>query len=255
MPVDPARGGNVDTGLKGKTVLITGASRNMGRVAALAFAREGANLALCTSSKMKELGAVAEEARAFGVSVVAEQCDVTDGAAVAAFVGKTRDKLGGVDVAINIAGFRNEAKFLEGSLEEWTRNIEVNLNGPFHVCRNVIPLMIERRWGRIINLSGVAPYLGGGAAKSMVKLGIVGLTRGLAREFAPHNITANCIGPGSIAREREAHETEKSLNPIQPIRRKGRAEEVTALMVHLASEHAGFITGQCYLVNGGAYFS
>jgi NAD(P)-dependent dehydrogenase (short-subunit alcohol dehydrogenase family) len=245
----------VDTGLKGKTVLITGASRNMGRAAALAFAREGANLALCTSRKMKELGVVAEEARALGASVVAEQCDVTDGATVAAFVQHTRDKLGSVDVAVNIAGFRNEAKFLEGSLEEWTRNIEVNLNGPFNVCRNVIPLMIAQRWGRIINLSGVAPYLGGGAAKAMVKLGIVGFTRGLAREFAGHNITANCIGPGSIAREREPHEQERSINPMQPIRRKGRAEEVTALMLHLASENAGFITGQCYLVNGGAYFS
>jgi NAD(P)-dependent dehydrogenase (short-subunit alcohol dehydrogenase family) len=115
--------------------------------------------------------------------------------------------------------------------------------------------MIERRWGRIINLSGVSPYLGGGAAKAMVKLGIVGFTRGIAREFAGHNITANCIGPGNIARERDAHEAEKSINPIQPIRRKGRAEEVTALMLHLASENSGFITGQCYLVNGGAYFS
>jgi 3-oxoacyl-[acyl-carrier protein] reductase len=246
----------VDTGLKNKTVLITGASRNMGRFAALAFAREGANLALCTSRKMKELGAVAEEARALGASVVAEQCDVTDGAAVAAFVKHAREKLGGVDVAVNVAGFRNEAKFLEGSLEEWTRNIDVNLNGPFNICRSVIPLMIERRWGRIINLSGVAPYLGGGAAKAMVKLGIVGFTRGLAREFAEHNITANCIGPGTIGRgEREAHESEKELRPWQPIRRTGRPEEVTALMLHLASENAGYITGQCYLINGGAYFS
>ena len=246
----------MDTGLKGKTVLITGASRNMGRFAALAFAREGANLALCTSRKMKELGAVAEEARALGASVVAEQCDVTDGAAVATFVRHAREKLGGVDVAVNVAGFRNEAKFLEGSLEEWTRNIDVNLTGPFNICRSVIPLMIERRWGRIINLSGVAPYLGGGAAKAMVKLGIVGFTRGLAREFAEHNITANCIGPGTIGRgEREAHESEKELRPWQPIRRKGRPEEVTALMLHLASENAGYITGQCYLINGGAYFS
>jgi 3-oxoacyl-[acyl-carrier protein] reductase len=246
----------VDTGLKNKTVLITGASRNMGRFAALAFAREGANLALCTSRKMKELGAVSEEARALGASVVAEQCDVTDGAAVAAFVKHAREKLGGVDVAVNVAGFRNEAKFLEGSLEEWTRNIDVNLNGPFNICRSVIPLMIERRWGRIINLSGVAPYLGGGAAKAMVKLGIVGFTRGLAREFAEHNITANCIGPGTIGRgEREAHESEKELRPWQPIRRTGRPEEVTALMLHLASENAGYITGQCYLINGGAYFS
>ncbi|HSC94363.1 MAG TPA: SDR family NAD(P)-dependent oxidoreductase [Burkholderiales bacterium] len=246
----------MDTGLKNKSVLITGASRNMGRFAALAFAREGANLALCTSRKMKELGAVAEEARALGASVVAEQCDVTDGAAVAAFVKHAREKLGGVDIAVNVAGFRNEAKFLEGSLEEWTRNIDVNLNGPFNICRSVIPLMIERRWGRIINLSGVAPYLGGGAAKAMVKLGIVGFTRGLAREFAEFNITANCIGPGTIGRgEREAHESEKELRPWQPIRRTGRPEEVTALMLHLASENAGYITGQCYLINGGAYFS
>ena len=245
----------MDTGLKGKTALITGASRNLGRVAALAFAGEGANLAICTSTKMKELGEVAAAARALGVRVVAEKCDVTDGAAVAAFVKKTRDALGGVDVAVNIAGFRAESPFLEGGFEEWTRNIEVNLNGPYYVCRNVIPLMIARRWGRIINLSGVASYLGGGAAKAAVKLGIVGFTRGIAREFAGHNITANCIGPGTIERgERDAHESERELRPWQPIRRKGRPEEVTALMLHLASENAGFITGQCYLVNGGAYF-
>ena len=246
----------MDTGLKGKAVLITGASRNLGRVAALAFAGEGANLALCTSRRMKELNAVADQAQSLGASVVAAQCDVTDGAAVAAFVRKAREKLGSVDVAVNIAGYRNEATFLEGSIEEWTRNIDVNLTGPFNVCRNVIPLMIERRWGRIINLSGVAPYLGGGAAKAMVKLGVVGFTRGLAREFAEHNITANCIGPGTIGRgERDAHESERELRPWQPIRRKGRPEEVTALMLHLASENAGYITGQCYLVNGGAYFS
>jgi 3-oxoacyl-[acyl-carrier protein] reductase len=245
----------VDTGLKGKTVLITGASRNLGRVSALAFAREGANLAICTSAKMKELGEVAGEARALGVKVVAEKCDVTDGAAVAAFVKKTREQFGGVDVAINIAGFRAESKFLEGDFEEWSRAIEVNLTGPFHVCRNVLPSMIERRWGRIINISGVSPYLGGGATKAMVKLGIVGFTRGLAREFAPHNITANCVGPGTIGRgERDAHESEKEVRAWQPIRRKGRPEEVTSLMLHLASENAGYITGQCYLVNGGAYF-
>jgi len=245
----------VDMGLKGKTVLITGASRNMGRVAALAYAGEGANLAICTSAKMKELNEVAGEARALGVKVVAEKCDVTDSAAVAAFVKKTRDQLGGVDVMVNIAGFRAESKFLETSFEEWTRAIEVNLTGPYHVCRNVLPLMIERRWGRIINLSGISPYMGGGATKAMVKLGIVGFTRGIAREFAPHNITANCIGPGTIGRsERDDRESEKEVRPSQPIRRKGRPEEVTSLMLHLSSENAGYITGQCYLVNGGAYF-
>ena len=245
----------MDTGLKGKNVLITGASRNLGSAAALAFAGEGANLAICTSAKMKELNQVADDARKLGVKVVAEKCDVTDEAAVAGFVKSARNELGGVDVVVNIAGFRAESPFLETSFEEWTRAIDVNLTGPCHVCRNAIPLMIERRWGRIINISGVSPYMGGGATKAMVKLGIVGFTRGIAREFAQHNITANCIGPGTIGRaERDDHESEKEVRPSQPIRRKGRPEDVTSLMLHLASENAGYITGQSYLVNGGMYF-
>ena len=245
----------MDTGLKGRTVLITGASRNLGSAAALAFAGEGANLAICTSAKMKELNEVADQARKLGVKVVAEKCDVTDSGAVAAFVKKTRDQLGGVDVAVNIAGFRAESPLLKTSWEEWTRAIDVNLSGPFHVCRNVLPIMMERKWGRIINISGVSPYTGGGATKAMVKLGIVGFTRGLAREFAPHNITANCIGPGTIGRaEKDERESEKSVKTTQPIQRKGRPEEVTSLMLHLASVNSGYTTGQCYLVNGGMYF-
>ena len=245
----------MDTGLKGKTVLITGASRNMGRVAAMMFAREGANLALCTSTKMDELNRVAEQARALGVTVVAERCDVTDGEAVADFVGKARTKLGGVDVAVNIAGNRAEDKFLDQSIESWHRNIAVNLTGPFNICRNVIPGMVERRWGRIINISGVSPYIGGPASKTMVKLGIVGFTRGLAHEFGQHNITANCIGPGAIARfDLDPGETDKPLHATKPGSRKGKTEEPVSLMLYLASEYAAFISGQCYLVNGGVYF-
>ena len=102
--------------------------------------------------------------------------------------------------------------------------------------------------------SGVAPLLGGGVTKSTVKHGIVGFTRGLAREFAQHEITANCVGPGTIDVERDAHLKPKTLRPHQPIRRMGRPEEVVSTMLYLASEDAGFITGQCYLVNGGVYF-
>jgi len=243
----------MDTGLKGKTVLITGASRNMGRIAAIAFAREGANLAICTSTRIKELDAVAAQARALGVQVVAEKCDVTDGEAVKAFIAKTRAELGGIDVAINLAGNRHEVKFLEQTLDGWHKNIAVNLTGPFHICQQVIPLMIEKKYGRIINIAGVTPYIGGPPAKSMVKLGIVGLTRGLAREFAPHNITANCIGPGGVQRlDLDPDEHNKPLRPGQS--RMGTAEEIVSLMVYLASDKAGYITGQCYLANGGRYF-
>ncbi|MCC7486981.1 MAG: SDR family oxidoreductase [Burkholderiales bacterium] len=245
----------MDTGLKGRNVLVTGASRNMGSAAALAFAGEGANLAICTSTRMGELNRVADDARRLGVRVVAERCDVTDGAAVSGFVKAAGRELGGVDVVVNIAGFRAESPFLETTFEEWTRAIDVNLTGPYHVCRQALPFMIESGWGRIINISGVSPYLGGGATKAMVKLGIVGFTRGLAREFGKHNITANCIGPGTIARaDRDARESEKTVRDTQPIRRKGRVEECTSLMLHLAGVNAGYITGQCYLVNGGTYF-
>lgn len=249
----------MDTGLKGKTVLITGASRNLGRIAALAFAREGANLAICTSAKMDELNAVAGEARALGANVVAERCDVTDYDAVCRFVKVTRDTLGGVAVAINLAVHRAERKFLEESFDAWNRTIAVNLCGPGHICRQVIPLMMEQRWGRIVNFSGIAPYLGTtnlgvGAAKAMVKLGIVGFTRGLAREFGKFNITANCVGPGDIERDYDPLATKKPPRTDKAIPRNGKPEEVASLLVYLASENAGYITGQSYLVNGGAYF-
>jgi NAD(P)-dependent dehydrogenase (short-subunit alcohol dehydrogenase family) len=244
----------MDTGLKGKNVLITGASRNMGKLAAIQFAQEGANLAICTSSKMRELNAVADELRAIGAKVVATQCDVADLKAVQAFVAEAESKLGSIDVAINNAVHRAEGPFLEESDEVWLRNIAVNLTGPRNICRAVLPGMMERQWGRIINFSGIAPFLGHGPAKACVKLGIVGFTRGLAREFGPHNITANCIGPGTFDVERDAFQKEKPLKPEQPIRRLGRPEDCTSLMLYLASKDAGFITGQCYLVNGGMYF-
>lgn len=247
----------MDTGLKGKTVLITGASRNVGRIAAVSYAREGANLALCTSSKMEGLEETAQLAREQGAEVLTQKCDVADGAQVASFVEAARRKFGSVDVAVNNAVYRTDAKgqgFLEQSFESWQRNIDVNLTGPYHICRNVVPLMKAKGWGRIVNFSGIAPYLGHGAAKAMAKVGIVGFTRGLATEFAPFGITANCIGPGSIGTEREAHLVDKRLRPEQPVRRLGKPEEIAQLAVYLSSEQAAFITGQCYLVNGGLYY-
>ena len=245
----------MDTGLKGKTVLITGASRNMGRVAAIAFAREGANLAICTSTKMDELGKVARECADLGAKVVAERCDVADKASVNAFVAKAQDNLGSVHVVLNNAVNRGaEGSFLEEDDEAWANNFAVNLTGPRNVCRAVLPLMVKQRWGRIINFSGVSPFLGGSVSKGMAKLGIIGFTRGVAREFAEHDITANCIGPGTIDVERDAFQKAKPLKAGQPIRRLGKPEEVVSLAVYLASQNAGFITGQCYLVNGGMYF-
>jgi NAD(P)-dependent dehydrogenase (short-subunit alcohol dehydrogenase family) len=243
----------MDTGLKGKTVLVTGASRNMGRLCALMFAREGANLAICTSTRVDDLNRVAEECRALGVGALAEQCDITDPGAVNRFVQHAHDKFKSVDVVISLAGYRCEGNLLDIDFETFNRTIAVNLAGPFHLARAVIPGMKDRRWGRIINIAGISPYLGSDAPKAMVKLGIVGFTRGLAREFGPYNITANCMGPGVIERPREPGVREKPLRSTQPIPRKGTPEEALSVVVYLASEQASFVTGQCYLVNGGVY--
>ena len=191
----------MDTGLKGKTVLITGAGRNVGQLAADYFAREGANLVICTSTKMQGLEETAAMVRKRGCGVVAVQCDVTDAAQVEKMVEAGVKVFGGIDVAVNNAVYRSDVKgagFLEQPYEIWQRNIDVNLNGPYHICRAVIPHMKRKGWGRIVNFSGIAPFRGEGAAKAMVKIGIVGFTRGLATEFAPHGITANCISPGYV---------------------------------------------------------
>jgi len=245
----------VETGLKGKTVLITGASRNIGRLAALAFAREGAHLAICTSAKMDLLKDVATEARELGVTVVAGQCDVADGASVARFIARVQQELGAVHVVINNAVDRGaEGKFLDQDDESWARNLAVNLTGPRNICRLVLPIMMKQKWGRIINLSGISAHVGGSVSKGMVKLGIVGFTRGLAREFAPHGITANCVTPGNIEVERDAFQMDKPLKEHQPIRRKGKPQEIVAAMLYLSSEDAAYTTGQSLHVNGGMYF-
>ena len=244
----------MDSGLRGRTVLITGAGRNIGRETARMCAEEGANLALCTRGNIDGLDETAALVRAIGAKVVTAQCDVAVGEQVKAFVAKTMAELGRIDVAINNAVHRAEGDFLTQTFAQWSRNIDVNLSGPFHVCQAVMPHMLEAHFGRIINYSGIAPFIGHGPAKGVVKLGIVGFTRGLAREFGEHGITANCIGPGIVEVERDPWQKEKAADPRQPIPRMGTPTEIASLAVYLASEQAAFITGQCYLANGGQYF-
>lgn len=243
------------TGLEGRTVLITGAARNIGRQMAVMFAEEGANLAICTSRNMGGLTTTADAAEKAGAKVIAEQVDVTDHAAVERFVGQAHEKFGRIDVLVNNAVYRSEGDLLSEPVETWMHNMAVNLNGPYFTCKAAVPKMMERNWGRIVNFSGYAPYLGSYPGKAMVKLGIVGFTRGLAKQYGRHNITANCIGPGHIDVERDDFQDKsKGVFDFQPIQRDGKPEEVASLAVYLSSDNAGFTTGQCYLVNGGAYF-
>ncbi len=146
-----------------------------------------------------------------------------------------------------------------GSLEEipfelWKRKIDVETTGSFLLFKQVIPQMIQQQWGRVVNFTGLDAFNGADVMSSATEMGLVGLTRGIAREYGKYNITANCIGPGGIENE-EA----EGLHPVPPgqrdaIPRWGTPEEVTFLAVTLCSEGASYITGQCLLANGGKHF-
>jgi NAD(P)-dependent dehydrogenase (short-subunit alcohol dehydrogenase family) len=135
----------------------------------------------------------------------------------------------------------------------------VNLDGTYYASRAVLPSMVDRGWGRIVNYSGISSFKGGGAFKAAAKLGVVGFTRGLAREFGKHGITVNAIVPGGIQVERDpGTEREADLaggvDPSVPIPRWGTPEEVAALVVFIASKHAAYITGHSFHINGGDFF-
>lgn len=247
----------MDTGLEGKVVLITGATRNHGRASALAFANEGANLLLCTRQSMERLEETAQLTSPTGVRVVTGQCDVSDEDQVNSFVQMGLSEFGHIDVVVNNAGWRVREPLMEITPESWEASMKVNLFGPFLTCKAVLPSMVRHRWGRIINYTGIAS-LRGSSGQGTIKMANEGLTRAIAREYGKYNITANCMGPGSIAVERtpgqETREGEGTQFPGIPVPRQGTVEECTATVVFLASEQASYITGQNYLVNGGAYF-
>jgi len=247
----------VNTGLEGKVVLVTGATRNHGRASALAFAQEGANLLLCTRQSMDLQEETAQLASKSGVRVVTGQCDVTDETQVESFVKMGLAEFGRIDVLVNNAAWRARGDLLSISSEDWSAAMAVNLHAPFLVCKAVIGGMVDRRWGRIINYSGISPFRGA-SGQGTLKMACEGLTRAIANEYGKYNITANCIGPGSISvartRGQEGGPAEGSTTLDIPIPRQGTVEECSALVVFLASEQASYITGQTYLVNGGAHF-
>lgn len=249
----------MDMGLDGKVVLITGAGRNIGRATALQFAAEGARLVLCTRQSQGQLEETAAECQKKDAEVTTCLCDVSDERQVGAMIELAQRTYGGVDILVNNATQRVEGSLLDQSSEDWRGALAVNLDGPYFASRAVLPGMVERGWGRIINYSGHTAFHGGGAAKAAAKLGIVGFTRSLASQFGRYGITANAIAPGAIQVERDPGQERPMdlagrVDSGVPIQRFGQPEEVAALAVYLASCHAGYVTGQCFHINGGDYF-
>jgi NAD(P)-dependent dehydrogenase (short-subunit alcohol dehydrogenase family) len=249
------RGKSVETNLKGRTVFVADALQHFGTPIALAFAREGANLFLTTLSDRTQLAHTASAMTAMGVKVVTGLCDLSSELQVEAVVQQCTAELGHVDVVVNNVLFPVPAQaFGAVPFEVWKRKIARELTGSFFLYKAVLPQMIAQQWGRIINFTGLAAWHGTDALSGSTELGIVGLTRGIAREYGKYNITANCIGAGGI--EGEAAEGGLSFppGPRDPLNRWGTPEEIAFLTVSLASEAAAYVTGQCVLANGGKYF-
>jgi NAD(P)-dependent dehydrogenase (short-subunit alcohol dehydrogenase family) len=245
----------VESNLQGKTVLVTEATRNFGHVTAQALAREGANLFLSTLDHDEQLESIRRDVSELGAKVATGRYDISDEAQAQAMVERCIAEFGRLEVVVNNALFPVPTQSLEAlTFEQWKRKIEVETTGPFYLFKHVLPRMIEQRWGRIINYTGLDAFKGEDVLAGATELGIVGLTRGIAREYGKHQITANCIGAGGI--ETEDAEGRHAFPPGQrdPIPRWGRPEEIAFLTVSLCSEEAGYVTGQCLLANGGKYF-
>ena len=249
--------------LKGKTALITGASRNIGRAIALAFAAEGADLVLNTRVNREELEAVAAECGKAGVRVVPVLGDIGDAAAVEAMVGQAIAELGGIDVLVCNAAIRPHKSISDTSLEDWHRVMAVDLHSAFYLAKAVVPGMKERRRGSIIALGGQSAITGrpNTTAVTAAKSGLLGLIRSLAAELGPFNIRANMVMPGVIDTERRYAEwypewkesppgAPEKLKEI-PLRRLGRSEDIADACVFLASDASSYVTGDTIRVMGG----
>jgi 3-oxoacyl-[acyl-carrier protein] reductase len=251
--------------LSGRTALVTGASRNIGRAIALAYAAEGADLVLNTRVNREELEAVAAECRKAGVRVATALADVADAAAVVAMVERAVAELGPIDVLVCNAAIRPHKSLAETSLEDWHHVLGVNLHSTFYLARAVVSGMKERRRGSIIALGGLSSLTGrpNTAAVTAAKTGTLGLIRELAAELGPFGIRANVVMPGFIDTERRYAEwypefrqsppgSPEQLKQI-PLGRLGRPEDIADACVFLASDASAYVTGDTIRVMGGRF--
>ena len=236
-----------------RTVLVTGASRGIGRSIALRFAEEGARVGLVARSET-ELLATASLAEQAGARAIAIPTDIRDRAGAAAAVARVEAELGPIDVLVNNAGVFLWRAFLELSPEEWDLVLATNLTGAANFCRAVLPGMVERRRGRIVNVSSIHGMRGEAnlAAHSAAKFGLIGLTQSLAREFRGDNIAVNAVCPGTV--ENRLEET-GAPSREQPLAEKLWPRDVARTVLFLASDDAAAITGAALEVLGGTHLT
>ena len=246
--------------LDGKVALVTGSGRNIGRATILKMAAEGANVVVNARSNQAEADAVAEEARAMGVKAMAILADVSNKEQVDSMVSMAMAEFGKIDILVNNAAIRPHKPFLEVTLEDWEYVRGVVLDGAFYTTSAIMPSMVKNEYGRIIFFTGDGAFQGPPerAHVSAAKMGLVGMCRSLASEFAPKNIRVNVVSPCSIDTSREHPEWYPDARPPDashiPMQRQGKVDEIASTVMFLISDEGGFITGQSIHANGGTAF-
>ena len=241
---------------EGRNAVVTGAGRGIGRAIATVLAARGAGVAVWDLNEADAEETVAQ-IREAGGKAIAVIGDAADAATVRQSAERTRAELGPVTILVNNAGITKYSAFLDLTEENWDRIIQVNLKGPFLVTQALIPDMLEAGWGRIINISSSSAQTGGPAVTHYAasKGGVIGFTKALALEFIEKGITVNNVPPGTVDTPlmREGFDPAQ-IAPSMPMKRVGQPEDIAYAVAYLASDEAGYVTGQTLSVNGGRYF-
>ncbi|WP_125154179.1 3-oxoacyl-[acyl-carrier-protein] reductase [Clostridium rectalis] len=242
--------------LKGKTALVTGGSRGIGKSIAIKLAEMGANIVLNYRSNVSAVEEVIDEIKSFGVEAVAIQGDVSNFKESENLVRETFEKFNSLDILVNNAGITADGLLIRMKEVDFDKVIQVNLKGAFNCIRHVAPIMVKQRKGKIINISSVVGITGnaGQANYAAAKAGIIGLTKSAAKELASRNINVNAVAPGFIETDMTKVLSDKvrqlALNNI-PLKKFGKGKDIAEVVGFLASDSSEYITGQVINVDGG----
>lgn len=241
---------------KGKNVLVTGASRGIGKRIAETFALAGANVLLNASRESDHFSATLDEFKEAGYSCAGYACDVSDPEAVGGMVKYAAEKFGTIDILINNAGVTRDMLLMKMTEDEWDSVLNINLKGVFNCTKACIRPMMKKKWGRIINISSIIGLIGnpGQANYAASKAGMIGFSKSVAKEVGKKGITCNVVAPGFIESDMTAALSDdlkaKYLEGI-PVNRFGQATDVAKAVLFLAGDDSSFISGQVLNVDGG----
>ena len=239
-----------------KTILVTGSSKGIGRATAELFAENNYNVVINYLHSKEDAAALVLLLKKRGHSVMAYKADVSNREQVEAMVDSCITRFGSIDILVNNAGIAQQKLFTEITADDWDNMMNVNVKGMFHCCQCVLPYMITKKQGKIINISSIWGMTGASCEVhySTAKAAVIGFTKALARELGPSNIQVNCVAPGIIATDMNASldECERTmLMQDTPLMRLGTPADIAHAILYLASDKADFLTGQVLSPNGG----